>query len=85
MSAIIGTFTCEIIFFRDLVDSLSGHDTLTKSAPAVSRLLICFIAAWSFADHRIAPLKSLYFTLVLTRFWNFLGVEASFRAPITAS
>ena len=33
MSATIGTLTCSIIFFRAIDESLSGHETLTISAP----------------------------------------------------
>ena len=45
MSATIGTFTSLTISLSAFVESSSGQDTLTISAPAFSNSIICFIVA----------------------------------------
>ena len=45
MSATIGILVSLTIFFKAFVESSSGQDTLTMSAPASCNLPICFIVA----------------------------------------
>jgi len=45
MSATIGTFACLTISFNAFVDSSSGQETLTISAPASAIWLTCNIVA----------------------------------------
>jgi len=45
MSATIGAFTFLTINLSAFVDSSSGHETLTMSAPASSSDLICLIVS----------------------------------------
>jgi hypothetical protein len=47
MSATIGTFAARQISFIAAVDSSSGHETRTMSAPASSRPRICSIVAFA--------------------------------------
>ena len=45
MSAIIGTLECLQISLSALVESSSGQDTLTKSAPSLIKSSICLTVA----------------------------------------
>ena len=46
MSATKGACTSLTIFFKAKVESWSGQDTLTISAPASSKAFICFIVSF---------------------------------------